>query len=164
LTMAAILERANAGSGTLYNYFSSKEDLIDTLYAGIRKKSSDNISAGIRSEGDVKEWFEEFVGIFLDYSISNLEEMIFVEEYSYYLYTKGTETDIGETDYYKDILALYAKGMEQGHIKKMQMSMAMQIVNGIVMVIARGVRSGKTQLSSEDRQIVIDACWNAIKA
>ena len=45
VTLSKILERAGVGSGTLYNYFSSKDELLYELFQQIMQRMSDEIIA-----------------------------------------------------------------------------------------------------------------------
>ncbi|MBB3128544.1 AcrR family transcriptional regulator [Paenibacillus rhizosphaerae] len=36
VTFAKLIKRANVGSGTIYNYFSNKEDLVNAVYKNAR--------------------------------------------------------------------------------------------------------------------------------
>lgn len=50
-----ISERAGVSAGTLFRYFRTKEELIDSLYTSIHRALSDAVDEGIRPEIPVEE-------------------------------------------------------------------------------------------------------------
>ena len=53
-----IAKHAGVGTGTLFNYFGSKEGLIDAVYMQLKKEWGEYILAGWPQNGFVKEQLE----------------------------------------------------------------------------------------------------------
>ena len=53
--MSLIAEKAGAGMGTIYNYFASKEELINALYLKLKEDEADYMLQNFRSEISLDE-------------------------------------------------------------------------------------------------------------
>jgi AcrR family transcriptional regulator len=64
-----IARHAGVGTGTLFNYFGSKEGLIDAVYAQLKKEWGEYILTGWPEKGTVKEQLEHMWFRYLDFGI-----------------------------------------------------------------------------------------------
>ncbi|WP_105614560.1 TetR/AcrR family transcriptional regulator [Vallitalea okinawensis] len=164
LTLAKILEESKAGSGTLYNYFSSKDDLIKELYKDLRKKISRFVLVDYDNNVSIRIRFEMFVRKYLNYCIDNLDEMNFIEQYSYFYYDSVDIAGMNDDGFYKALLSLLKEGQEQRLVRINRIELLIQIINGIVMSVAKGHNVGKFTLTDQEIQNVVNSCWDSIKA
>ena len=64
-----IAKHAGVGTGTLFNYFGSKEGLIDAVYLQLKKEWGAHILAGWPENGSVQEQLEHMWFRYLDFGI-----------------------------------------------------------------------------------------------
>ena len=65
-----IAKHAGVGTGTLFNYFGSKEGLIDEVYMQLKKEWGEHILAGWPENGTVREHLEHMWFRYLDWGIN----------------------------------------------------------------------------------------------
>lgn len=66
-----IAKHAGVGTGTLFNYFGSKEGLIDEVYKQLKKEWGEYVRAGWPQNGSVKEQLEHLWYRYLDWGIKH---------------------------------------------------------------------------------------------
>jgi AcrR family transcriptional regulator len=64
-----IARHAGVGTGTLFNYFGSKEGLIDAVYTQLKKEWGEHILIGWPENGSVKEQLEHMWFRYLDFGM-----------------------------------------------------------------------------------------------
>jgi AcrR family transcriptional regulator len=75
-----ISERAGVSAGTLFRYFQTKEDLIDTLYTSIHRAIANAVNEAIRPEIPVEEQIKNVKRQVLHWMFENPKETIFFEQ------------------------------------------------------------------------------------
>lgn len=163
LTLATILEEANAGYGTLYNHFKSKDELILVLYQDIRKKISHVVLADLDDALDTKRKFDQFVSKYLYYCIDNIDEMNFIEQFSYFYADVNVIVGLDDDGFYDALVQLIKRGQSEDLIKPAKIEVLIQVINGSVMAIARGMRSGKYEFIEKDEKDFLQICWDSVK-
>lgn len=124
VTLANIAEEAKLTRATLYNYFSSKEDIAKELFITITKGWNDlNAKDVWIFEGTGYEQLEKFITTFFNYLFENPEEANLVAEVNY-LYAKRwsveqfTEALLTNLQYDRDqVLKSIHKGIEDGSLR-----------------------------------------------
>ncbi|MHC1684702.1 MAG: TetR/AcrR family transcriptional regulator [Clostridiaceae bacterium] len=163
VTLAKILKKADVGSGTLYNYFSSKDDLIRALYEEILQKMDELLLINYDATESVRLRFDRLAYNFLEYSIEYFDELNFVEQYEYML-NKTCQCD--DTDcnlFFSAVIDLLIEGQKQLIIKSIDLSILCQIILGIIISVAKGFNGNKFELDNTKKREVINACWNSIR-
>lgn len=64
-----IAQHAGVGTGTLFNYFGSKEGLVDAVYAQLKREWGEYILTGWPHDGSVKEQLEHMWFRFIDWAM-----------------------------------------------------------------------------------------------
>ncbi|HII02024.1 TPA: TetR/AcrR family transcriptional regulator [Methanosarcinaceae archaeon] len=78
---AQISKEAGVATGTLFNYFPTKEDLINSLYFEFKGRLSCNIKVGINEEVSLKDKLRRLWLNFIWWGVNNPEEYLFVEQF-----------------------------------------------------------------------------------
>ena len=66
-----IAKHAGVATGTLFNYFESKDVLIDEVYLQLKQEWFDHIIEGFPQNGDIKESLEHVWFRYIDWSVRN---------------------------------------------------------------------------------------------
>lgn len=81
LTMSKLASRAGIATGTLYIYFKSKEEMLNSLYEKLNMESAERFMRGYSTE---EPWFTGFRRVWFNYlkhRIEHFEESVFLEQY-----------------------------------------------------------------------------------
>jgi AcrR family transcriptional regulator len=164
VTLAKILDKADAGSGTLYNYFSSKDALLYEMYLKLKEKMENYVLSDYDDSAGVRLRFNQLLTRFLEYNIQNYDEQSFFEQYAYIL-RKSKPDDSAFNGPFKAATAqIYMEGQKQKIILDLDITILNQIASGIIISIVKGYKSNKYELDELTKQKILDICWNSIRA
>jgi TetR/AcrR family transcriptional regulator, repressor of fatR-cypB operon len=114
--MSQMAQRANIGVGTIYRYFSSKEDLINTLYMDIRSRFTKYVIRKYSKKKPVRESFSLLINNALHYYLENPAELHFIEQYenspAITVSTRQEGSHLAEP-----VVELFIRAREQGLLK-----------------------------------------------
>ena len=162
ITFAKIFNRANVGSGTVYNYFENKEDLVNKLFLHIFKKMSGFILKDYESDSSVYEKFKFFLEKLAEFALNNPKDLQFLENHFHSPYIKEElrqEVSL-DVNIFSEILL---EGQRQGLLKEMHPMLAFQIVEGVILSVIKGAFNQKYPLTEKEIQLAVEASWKAIK-
>jgi len=77
-----ISERAGVSAGTLFRYFKTKEELIDSLYASIHLTLGDTVDEAIRPDQPVEEQILTVKRQVLRWMFANPKKALFLEQFT----------------------------------------------------------------------------------
>jgi|GEM_PF-812877 len=77
-----ISKRAGVSAGTLFRYFSTKEELIDSLYTSVTAALTDAVNEAIRPEIPVEEQIKNVKREVLYWMFENPKKTLFFEQFS----------------------------------------------------------------------------------
>jgi AcrR family transcriptional regulator len=165
LTLAKIRKAAGAGSGTLYNYFSSKEELLAVLYTDTMERINHYVLDGLDTNGEVRVVFDAFVSRLLDYSIQYYDEFNFTEQYSFFMRDEQhTDETLRIGPFFDTAVEIYHRGQAQRIIKNLSAALLSRMVSGIIIAVAKSCYLKDIHLDAAGKRSVVDTCWDAIKA
>lgn len=78
---AQISKEAGVATGTPFNYFSSKEDLVNSLYSEVKSRLSSCIKEGIDIEATSQDKIKKLWSNFIIFGVNNPEEFLFIEQF-----------------------------------------------------------------------------------
>lgn len=160
ITFSKIFKRANVGSGTVYNYFKSKEDLVGALYL----RTIDLFSAVMLRDYDRTEsvyiCFKRLVTNMACFAFDYQKEKWFLDNYSH---SPFISEDIRnrEVPAMTECRLLIQRGTEQGLIRQINPVMCAQMINGMLTYAIQGSLLGKYSWDEEEFEKVINICWRA---
>jgi AcrR family transcriptional regulator len=167
LTMAKIQDRAGVGSGTMYNYFDSKETLLRALYQDAMKRMNDRVMGGLALSGDVKADFDALMRRFLDYSVESFDQFNFTDQYAFFMRDALAAGPAGGgPDSQPDLFAVSQQvltaGQAQGLIKNIDLALLQRIVSGIIVAVAASFYLGDFSPDDRSKAEIVAACWDAV--
>ncbi|MDK2973862.1 MAG: hypothetical protein PWP08_233 [Methanofollis sp.] len=77
-----ISDHAGVSAGTLFRYFRTKEELIDSLYTSIHRALADAVDEAIRPETPVEEQIKNVKRHVLQWMFENPKKTLFFEQFS----------------------------------------------------------------------------------
>lgn len=159
--MSAIAKAANAGMGTIYNYFPTKEDLINAIYIYIKLDEIKTMPEPLENDS-IKKQFEHFYRAFATYMVDKPQHFRFMDQFhASPIITDATRSEGAEA--FAKYVGILKKGQEQDIVKSISIEEMMQFINGGLMAFVRWlVISGKPLTPAMlDNQLRI--AWDAIK-
>lgn len=78
-----IAQEAGVATGTLFHYFKTKEELIESLYLNIKKEAGTVLRDAAKSKGD---WREKLANAYMEYAkwgLKNAQKIHFMQQFCY---------------------------------------------------------------------------------
>ena len=110
-----ISQEAGIATGTLFRYFPTKEDLINSAYSVAKGHLAEAIKIGFNREDTLEGQLRHIWGNLIRWGINNPEEFLFIEQFASSPYiTKLTEEEaMSNFEFLSDI---YENGVQEGVI------------------------------------------------
>ncbi len=160
LTFSKLFRRANVGSGTVYHYFSNKEELVGALYIRTIDHFSDVMLQHYNRSENVYACFKRLLANMAGFAQNYQREQWFLENYSHspFLSEEIRNRDIPAM---AECMLLIHRGTEEGLIRKMNPLMCVQMISGMLMGAVQGALLGKYRIDDKELENVIEICWRA---
>jgi AcrR family transcriptional regulator len=162
-SMSKIAKKANVSASTIYVYFENKEDLLNKLYLGIKKKMSLEIFDDFDDSTPLQTAFETTLRKFANFILTNKDYFLFLEQFGNSpLLNKLSRKEAVEL--FEPIYRLFEKGKKQNVFKQVDTNLLVIFTFNPVMQFAKEQFSGKSELNQDNLKEIIQMSWDAIKA
>jgi len=158
-SMKWIAEEAKCGIGTMYNYFPSKDKLIDELYLDIKTKLFSNIIEALDKNKPVKQQFIDTWLKAMNYAIYNPIEYKFLEIFSHSPKISKQVTE-KVTKLIYPIMDIFEKGKIEGVIKDQDAMQLLIFTNGAITASI----INNPNIDEHGKKAIILMAWDAIKS
>ena len=159
--MSLIAQRADIGVGTIYRYFSGKDDLINALYIDIKTRLAQYIVNRQPKNVSIQERFIRFIRSTIEYFVENPPELFFTEQYENSpLITMATRAEAERVS--KSASALIENAMLDSAIKELPLEIIGALISSSTIALAK-ICSSEAYKPDEDiltKSIV--AIWDMI--
>jgi len=92
---AEISKKAGVATGTLFNYFPTKEDLINSLYFEVKGQLSQNMVKQVETQSTFQDKFRKIWSNLIKWGVDNQDEFLFVGQFCSSPYiTKFTREEV----------------------------------------------------------------------
>jgi len=158
--MSAIAKEAKTGMGTIYNYFATKEELINAIYVHIKEEQVTAFKSLVTDKG-MHAQFDAFLEGMISYFMANPLHFYFTEQFknSPLLTADSLEWTMKP---YEPLIVCISKGQKKGSVKPMP-------VNDVIYFLD-GALNSFTWVSITDKKVKkkalenhLSMAWNAIK-
>ena len=113
---AQISKEAGVATGSLFNYFPTKEDLINSLYFEVKGNLSRGMGKEVETQSTVQDKFRKIWSNLINWGVDNQEEFLFVGQFCYSPYiTKFTREEVMKE--YVFLHDLVNEGIKTGEIR-----------------------------------------------
>lgn len=161
LSLSKIFARAGVGSGTVYNYFESKEALVNTLYRELLASFNREVLAGYDPTGSLKERFRTLLGNFASFTLVHPKERAFLDACGH-LPSIAPELRMGSTPSMEAARALFTEGQRTGAFVEMDPMMMVAMLNSAITAVVQGGIDGKYRFDEAALEQALEACWRAV--
>lgn len=112
-----ISKEAGVATGTLFNYFPTKVDLINSLYFKVKGQLSQSMGKEIEAQSTFQDKLKKIWSNLINWGVDNQEEFLFVGQFCYSPYiTKFTREEVMKE--YIFLHDLVNEGIKTGEIRE----------------------------------------------
>lgn len=160
--ISMIAKHAGVAAGTIYHYFSSKDEIIIALHHQIKNE----MVAAMFNETDLgKGYKQQFFNGWINlckYFINNPSALFFNEQFNSSPYAKivSTKNGKGSISRFNEFFQL---GMDKGYLKKMEYLLIASAVFGCITATAKYHVTGRFGFKDEDLCKIANIIWDGIK-
>lgn len=163
-SMSMIAEAAGVATGSLYNYFDSKDEMIAALYARLADEIADEIVQEIDRTIPHRERLMRYVDAYIEFIWTDPARAILFEYLSSVPLIPPSElarvfrrvTAYGET--------LLSEAQEAGALRAIPTPLMGAMIGGGIRNTLKWRRISPRDLSDDERRHIATMCWDAIAA
>lgn len=159
--MSAIAKKAKTGMGTIYNYFPTKEDLINEIYVNIKVKEM-HVLLQFDEQEPIKTQFETFYKSMLMFFLKRPDYFYFMEQLQASPLINEKSKKKGEKAVACGI-QLIELGKQNRIIKNIETEEIIQFLGGSVMSFIRWQLSQNKKPNLQALNNHLEMVWSAIK-
>ncbi len=168
--ISQIAKKAGVGVGSIYRYFTDKDELIHAIHARLEEKMHLALATGITEDLTNRDLFIQLIKILVRYLADNPLEFKFLEQYfnSPYGIDKMREKFLEDADaclcpdQEKPLSKLLSEGRGKT-LKNLPVPMIHSLAFGPIIFLVRNIQSGFIELNDDLLQKFSESCWDAIK-
>jgi TetR/AcrR family transcriptional regulator, repressor of fatR-cypB operon len=162
LKIAEVAREAGIGTGTMYVYYSDKEQLVEDVYLNTKKEIASVLFDPAHISDTFYETFKRMWLAYFGFCLQQPEKMLFVEQFLY----SGLISDglIAETDaMFVPLDHLLIQAQEQGLIKKVSVEITKAFIQGSVHEVVKVITKNEYRLIQGELEKCFEMAWGSIK-
>lgn len=162
LSMHKLARKADVAAGTLYRYFDDKEHLLREVRLHVSRRIADAVQDNVSDDMPLKQRFRTmWLNI---WSLANSDSDLICNYVQYESLPTTTCCNIKELErkMFTKVDLLFDQGKAQGLFKPLDNQILAALSFETTVALAQKHASGLYQLSNDDLQAVIEACWDTI--
>lgn len=162
--MSAIAKEANVGMGTIYNYFPTKENLIQALFLYLKEKQAQYVLLEIEKHRDssVKMKLMLVWNRIIDYYVHYTEEAILLEQLTF-LPNLDEAIQAQGREYFGEIFKIFAQGQQEEIVKKGSLQQLAYFAKGGLANNIKYFIANSIEITPEIRQLILQCAWDAVR-
>lgn len=160
--MSLVAREAGVAAGTIYHYFSSKDELINELYSSLKSHMGKALSAGNFAEGSYRDRFFRFWRNLYVHFISYPQEFKFLEHYANSpLVNQQVRTD--NIRHYQAVIDFLEEGIQSGILREMPLPLMLNMVYGHVVSTAKLHLNKELKVDEKLLELSVQSSWDGIR-
>ncbi len=163
-SMAAIAEEASVATGSLYNYFASKEALVLGVYSRMTEEMTAALVTPIDPDVEPGERVRRYIEDYIDFIWSDAQRSkLFDYLDNTPLITMGDAVTLFGP-FMQHGIEMIEAAQRAGSVRAGSATLIMSFVRGSIRNTLKRRRFSQTPLTADDRALVAGMCWAAISA
>ena len=144
-----IAQDAGVATGTLFHYFKTKEELIESLYLDIKKEAGTVLRDAGKSKGDWREKLDNICMAYAEWGLENARKIHFMQQFCYSPFiSKATHQE--SVSNFLFLIDQIALGIKKGAIRDYPPEIILSIVSsGLMTSILAAARENDPQKQHE---------------
>lgn len=163
-SMAAIAEEASVATGSLYNYFASKEELVLGVYTQVSAEMTERLMVPPDPSLSAREEVGRYIERYIEFIWEDAER---ARLFDYLDNNPLISLDDAKTVFGPFVLhgiAMIEAAQAEGAVRAGTPTMITSFLRGSIRNTLKRRRLTETALAIADRQLVADMCWAAVRA
>jgi len=156
-----IAQRAGVGVGTIYRYFSSKDELIHAIYHELHARFHRQFVADLEKGGSLRERVTRVLERLLDIFIRSPREFRFLEQYHYSPFVDDRRPEIPVEEHYT-LRDLLEEGRTDGIFRDGSLEVLQAVALGPIISLAKEHIAGRLTVDRSTVGLATGACWEAL--
>lgn len=162
LKMSNVAKEAGVATGTLYVYFSGKDELINQLYMTLKKENAQHVLEGYNAHAPFMVNFDRIWKNYLFTQLKRPEAAAFLEQYYRSPYLRAHVKE--ETDkLLEPIFELLERGKKERLLKDIPTQLLVMQLSGAISEFVRWYASGLWAVNEEAIEHAFKMAWDSIK-
>lgn len=163
ITMNKIAKSSEMATGTIYIYFDSKEELVNTLFTECRKASAAIYFTGYDPGMTFKQGFKVIWMNLLKYRVKKFEEAVFVDQcYHSPFITESTKEITRQL--FQPLHKLMDQGKKEGLVKELDTFLLLTFMIGSIREIVKYYHYSDRKITADIAEQAFHLCWDGLKA
>jgi len=160
--ISLITKKSNVAAGTIYHYFTNKEDLIDTLYSDIKKEMGIALEKGIDNTANFKDKFFKIWTNLFNYYIENPKKFEYLENYANSPFIHKEIKQITRR-YYQNVIDFFESGIQLGIFRNLPIDVLINMIFSNVSSFVRMIIMEEIVFSESLLNKIIQSSWDSVK-
>lgn len=162
-SMAAIAEEANVATGSIYNYFASKEALVLGVYTRVSLDMAERLMA-TPPAADAEMALRHYIDSYLDFIWEDHDRARLFDYLDNNPLITIDDAKAIFGPFVQHGIALVEAAQASGAVRLGTPTMIMSFLRGAIRNTLKRRRMSHPRLSSGDRRLISEMCWSAIAA
>ncbi len=160
VSFTKIFAKAGVGAGTIYNYFSSKEELVNTVYQETADLLENHIMANHDPESSIEVQLKSFIRNMAKFALQYPKQLELISACKHSPYVSAILRQ-RTTPSVEITMRLIAEAQAQGIMSNIDPRVAVHLSSGAILAVVQASISGYFSLDDVIIEQVIEACWKA---
>ena len=157
-----IANSAQVATGSIYNHFSNKEEVINALYQTIGTEINELVTHTHNPNQPFEQDFLTIWKVILNHYLSDSRKSEFITQYAYSPYII-TQTEKAPDILLAPILDIYSQAKKNGIIKNLPNSALLALTHSPITSLVRMAKYGRLTITDLNIEQYAQACWDSIK-
>ncbi len=156
-----VAKRAGVSTGSIYNYFDSKELLVNALFRELKQDVAEQVYARLPVDAAPREQFRVVWQYMREYAAERPKALAFLELHHHGSYLDD-ESRAVEQQLDAFATSFVERAQQQGVLKELPPVLLMEMLYGAFLGIMRAHWEGRLELTEEVLTAAEQACWHAL--
>jgi AcrR family transcriptional regulator len=162
ITMGQIAKEAGLATGTVYIYFTNKDELINSLFTACRKGSAAIYFKDYDPAAPFRTGFRTIWMNVFRHRMERFEEAIFLEQCLHSPFITAGSRDTAN-QLLQPLFALMERGKKEKKIRNIDTILLLLSIIGSINEVNRHAQYTKRKLGAAELEEVFGLCWDGLK-
>lgn len=163
-SMAAIAEEASVATGSLYNYFDSKESLVLGVYTRVSTEMSERLITPPEPDSSAETQVRGYIAHYIDFIWEDADRARLFDYLDNNPLISPGDAKAIFGPFVQHGNAMIEAAQAAGVVRAGRSTMIMSFLRGSIRNTLKRRRLTDTRLAQAERQLVADMCWAAVRA
>lgn len=163
-SMSAIAEEAGVATGSLYNYFRNKEELVLGVYVRVSMEMAESLMRPVEEDVDIGAEVSAYIERYIAFIWDDSERARLFDYLDNNPLISLDEAKTVFEPFVRHGIAMIEIAQKAGVVRAGMPTLMMSFVRGAIRNALKRFRQTGRALAPADRQLIADMCWSAIRA